>query len=108
MTNYIAAVAVALALALVSPAMGHDRWASGEPVPSWVKAVCCGPQDVHHLRPEQVELKSDGYHIEGYPDAIPEDHSQPSLDGDFWAFYQEYPNGQFSKIYCFFVPFQGT
>ena len=58
---------IAALLLLSSPACAHDRWADGSPVPAWVKAACCGPEDVHHLRPEQVRLTPEGYLVEGYP-----------------------------------------
>jgi hypothetical protein len=34
--------ALSLALALLRTAHAHDRWYNGEPVPEWVKTVCCG------------------------------------------------------------------
>lgn len=101
-------IELAAALLFVAPAAhAHDRWADGEPVPAWVRAVCCGPTDVHHLRADQVELRSDGWHIEGYPDVVPESKAEPSPDGDYWVFYKQFPvssGGGFSNIYCFFVP----
>ena len=105
------AAAVAALVALGAPANAHTQWANGEPVPSWVRAICCGPNDVHHLRPDQVSLRGDGYHIEGYPDAIPESNAQPSPDGEYWAFYRAVSTDagvSYSNIYCFFTPFQGT
>ena len=86
----------------------HDRWANNEPVPPWVKAVCCGPDDVHHLSPEQVHITPDGYRVDGYPDLIPQEQAQPSPDGDYWIFYRHFPEGGLSKVYCFFAPFNGT
>ena len=47
-------IALATALTLFQTAHAHDSWDNGEQVPVWVKTVCCGPNDVHHLRPEQV------------------------------------------------------
>lgn len=38
----------------LTEAYAHDYWRNGEPVPSWVKVVCCGRTDAHHLRPDEV------------------------------------------------------
>jgi hypothetical protein len=91
-----------------APAMAHDRWANNEPVPSWVKTMCCGPEDVHHLTHDQVELRPDGYHIQGYHDVVPVSQALPSQDGDYWAFYRELGDGTTTSMYCFFTPFSGT
>lgn len=88
-------------------AFAHDTWQNGDPVPPWVKASCCGPEDVHHLTEDQVHLRDDGYHIDGYPDVIPTNAAIPSPDGSYWAFYKQFDSGIFSKVYCFFVPFSG-
>jgi hypothetical protein len=98
----------AFALLVTGAAGAHDRWANNEPVPSWVKAVCCGPTDVHHLRPEQVHLSSEGWRVDGFPDLIPIETATPSPDGDYWIFYRQFPDGDTSKVYCFFTPFNGT
>lgn len=92
-------------------AHAHDEWADGSPVPAWVKAACCGPEDVHHLRPEQVHLTSKGWQVEGYPDLIPIGKELPSPDGGYWIFYKrtETSTGPyFSSVFCFFTPFSGS
>jgi hypothetical protein len=45
--------ALGVALALFRTAHAHDHWVNGEPVPAWVKTVCCGLKDAHHLRPDR-------------------------------------------------------
>ena len=95
------------AIVISSLAHAHDRWANGEPVPAWVKAACCGPDDVHHLTPDQVHEMSDGWHVDGYPGVIPIGTEQPSPDGEYWIFYQTFQDGEVSKVFCFFVPFHG-
>ena len=104
----LAIVVALLMIALAGRARAHDRWANNEPVPPWVKSVCCGPEDVHHLRPEQVQISPDGYRVDGYPDPIPVEQALPSPDGDYWIFYKRFPAGDVSKVYCFFTPFSGT
>ena len=98
---------LALVLLLTTPASAHDFWTNGEPVPPWVKSACCGPEDVHHLKPGAVHLMPDGYHIDGIDIVVPEARALPSPDGDYWAFwnpaYEPKP-----LIYCLFVPFKGT
>lgn len=84
------------------PAHAHDAWESGAPVPAWVKASCCGPEDVHHLQPEQVHAKADGYHIDGISTVVPYDKALPSQDGDYWAFYR--PGVKDPWVFCFFAP----
>jgi hypothetical protein len=77
-----------LALALFRTAHAHDRWYNGEPVPTWVKTVCCGPNDVHHLRPEQVRRNAAGdYEVDIYPFPIPARMALPSQDGEYWLFF---------------------
>ena len=96
--------AFAVALTLFRTAQAHDRWDNGEPVPAWVKTVCCGPNDVHHLRPEQVKRNATGdYVVDIYPFPIPARMALPSQDGEYWLFfYNDY--GLDGMVRCFFVP----
>jgi hypothetical protein len=96
--------AVAATLALFQIAQAHEQWANGDRVPAWVKAVCCGPNDVHHLRPDQVSRNSAGdYVVDIYPFPIPAHMALPSQDGDYWLFfYDDY--GLNGMVRCFFVP----
>ena len=102
----LAVVIVALSCGLLGrPAAAHDVWANGKVVPGWVKAACCGPEDVHHLRPDQVHRVSDDYYmVDGYHYRIPAREALPSQDGDYWIFYRDDGDGQQSTVYCFFVP----
>jgi len=96
---------------MTGDARAHDQWADGSEVPAWVKKACCGPEDVHHLRDDQVHLTADGYKVDGYPDLIPVSKALPSPDGTFWIFYKmsDTANGpSYSPVYCFFSPFNGT
>ncbi len=79
----------ALAFACTCPAFAwaHDFWSNGEPVPAWVKAECCGPRDVHHLRPSAVHIAVDGYHVDGLRSVIPFSRTLPSPDGQYWGFW---------------------
>jgi hypothetical protein len=101
-------MAIKIVCDLISAAHAHDLWADDSPVPPWVKAVCCGPDDVHHLRADQVQIRPDGFHVDGYPETIPIEQALPSMDGDYWIFYRYFPAGGVSRVYCFFVPFTGT
>ena len=102
-----AALAIIAALA-ATPALAHDFWSNGEPVPPWVKAFCCGPEDVHHLKASAVHIMADGYHIDGIKNVIPIDKALPSRDGDFWAFFRERPGDDEPFIFCFFAPLNGA
>ena len=89
----------------VRPAAAHDMWANGDIVPGWVKSACCGPDDAHHLRPDQVHRVSDDYYmVDGYRYRIPARQALPSQDGDYWIFYRDEGAGAQSGVYCFFVP----
>jgi hypothetical protein len=98
----------ALIPSLSRDARAHDVWSNGEPVPAWVKKACCGPEDVHHLSPNQVHLTLAGWRVDSYPDLIPIGKEQPSPDGGYWIFYRTIINGDKSIVYCFFTPFSGT
>jgi len=98
-------LAVLLLLTGCGCAEAHDEWANGNLVPAWVKAACCGPNEVHHLRPEQVHRISDDYYmVDGYGQRIPARQALPSQDGEYWIFYRDYPGGSQSSVHCFFVP----
>jgi hypothetical protein len=94
-------------LALAAPARAHDFWANGEPVPPWVKASCCGPQDVHHLRPGAVHVMADGYHIDGLDTIVPIARALPSPDGSYWGFWNAGAEPK-PVIFCFFAPVNGV
>lgn len=102
------ATALWLCAAPLSCVEAHERWSNSEPIPAWVKEQCCGPTDVHHLRPDQVHLTADGYLLDGYRALINESHLTPSPDGEWWVFYRDYPDGSQSAVYCFFGPIQGS
>jgi hypothetical protein len=92
-----------LALSLTD-AHAHEHWNNGEQVPAWVKTACCGPNDVHHLRPEQIRRNAAGdYVVDIYPWAIPAHMALPSQDGDYWLFFYE-DFGVYGRIRCFFAP----
>ena len=66
----------------------HEHWNNGEQVPAWVKTACCGPNDVHHLRPEQIRRNAAGdYAADIYPWPIPAHMALPSQDGEYWLFF---------------------
>jgi hypothetical protein len=99
----VVALAASLPLYLTA-ANAHEYWATGQPVPEWVKTECCGPKDAHHLRPDQVRRNAAGdYVVDIYPDPIPAGTALPSQDGDYWLFfYHDY--GFYGGVRCFFVP----
>jgi hypothetical protein len=115
LTWYAIAIMVGILAGLwCNSAFAHDQWADNTPVPSWVKASCCGAADAHHLRPEQVHDYGDWYEVDGYygnGGKIPHRVALPSQDGDYWIFYAEGGAGRYggagsgqSGVYCFFVP----
>jgi hypothetical protein len=106
MTAKLAVFSIAFGCCLACGGVeAHDVWADNSPVPSWVKASCCGPDDAHHLRPDQVHRVSDDYYmVDGYRYRIPAKDALPSQDGDYWIFYRDGQGGNQSIVYCFFVP----
>ena len=91
---------------LAPPALAHDFWTSGEPVPPWVKRACCGPEEVHRIRADAVHLRADGYHIDGLRTVVPPERALPSPDGEYWGFWLPSAEPE-PNIFCFFVPFKG-
>jgi hypothetical protein len=108
--KYLLPICTISACLFLSPTCAHDYWADGKAVPNWVKASCCGPDDVHHLRPDQVHKVSgdeakklrpnyakfvlsrlDYYVVDGYFRPIYADGPNviPSQDGDYWLFYDD-------------------
>ena len=96
------------AILAASPALAHDFWSNGEPVPAWVKSYCCGPADVHRLKPSAVHAMVDGYHIDGIKNVIPMDKAMPSPDGEYWAFFRDNPGDDEPYIFCFYAPLKGV
>ena len=86
-----------------SPAVPHDFWTTGEPVPEWVKATCCGKADAHHIAADAVHATRQGFVIEGIDTVVPYDRVLPSQDGEYWGFWDEafLPA---PPVYCFFAP----
>ena len=102
------AMSLGFAMALAaSAALAHDVWANGEAVPPWVKAECCGPEDVHHLTADQVHIRADGYHIDGLKTVVPIGRALPSPDGTYWAFWNPVTEPS-PVIFCFFAPVNGV
>jgi hypothetical protein len=96
---------IATALVAISlPAGAHDLWSNGIVVPEWVKASCCGPDDMHHLTARQVHAMADGWHVEGYRQVLAYGRELPSQDGNYWVFYKSDPDGSQTPVYCFFAP----
>jgi hypothetical protein len=99
----------AIVLAVMWPISGpcHDFWSTGAPVPTWVKAQCCGQADAHQLRPSAVHIISGAYHIDGLRTVVPISRALPSQDGQYWGFWN--PAGEPNPpIYCFFAPVNGS
>ena len=104
----LAALAITGAVAgIPASASAHDFWANGEPVPAWVKAMCCGPEDAHHLRAGAVHIEADGYHIDGLNTVVPIARALPSPDGSYWGFWSPQLEPDV-VIFCFFAPLHGS
>lgn len=99
MRSFIAGL-VGVALAGL-PAFAHDQWANGEPIPSWVRASCCGPADAHVLSTGDYWIDRDGFHLKAVDMVVPLDKILPSQDGRVWAFYAN-TVGRNATVYCVF------
>lgn len=98
---------VLLGFLLSTSALAHDQWADGEPVPAWVKNGCCGPNDVHKLRLDQVRIEADGFHVDGLSVIVPFKEALPSPDPQFyWGFWSS--SAVNPTVHCFFAPVGGT
>jgi hypothetical protein len=90
-----------------APAVAHDQWADGSPIPAWVSKYYCGAADAHRLTIKQIYRVEGGWRADGYAHTIPEDRVLPSEDGDVWLFFRSYKDSYQSTPFCFFVP-QGS
>lgn len=96
---------ILIALAMLAggaAACAHEKWWNGREIDPQTRKVCCGDNDVHHLDRDQVRAVPGGWLIIPTGEVIPENRTQPSVDGEFWHFVW----GGDTK--CFFAPFQGT
>jgi hypothetical protein len=103
---FLAGLIYATSVLAPRKAHAHDSWSDGNHVPAWVKAACCGPEDVHHLTAKQVHAMTDGWHVDGYKQVLAYGRELPSQDGDYWIFYRDLPDGSQTPVYCFFAPSQ--
>jgi hypothetical protein len=102
--NRSATLAICLA---TTPALAHNSWTNGGPIPTWVQTQCCGVADAHHLQYSAVHPGPDGYHIDGIKTIIPYTKALPSQDGSYWGFWN--PVGEPEpSIFCFFAPVTGS
>jgi hypothetical protein len=98
------ALAISICAGLTIPAAAHEQWFNGVPVPGWVKSGCCGREEAHHLEPWRVHAMPDGWHIDGYHQAIAYGREFRSEDGEYWIFSRDYEDGPL--VLCFFAPEQ--
>lgn len=132
MRRLLQSTAMAIALTFVSLAapdifIYKSAQAGNDPsIPSWVAASCCGPKDLHHLRPDQVTDMGDYYIVDGYNERVmkrwgngkPNTAILPSQDSGYWAFYSTSAAGWTGSpeathemwedarqnFYCLFIP----
>lgn len=134
MRRFLRSTALALALGFYVSAPGPVTGIVFNPVayadeagkiPDWIQKSCCGPQDVHKLRADQIYNQGDYYVVDGYHERIPKtlagkpnDKIMASQDGDYWIFYADnaagwqggmygshpYYQNASQSFYCFFLP----
>jgi len=79
-------------------------WANGQPIPEWVKNLCCNGNEAHMLDESAVSQDAQGhYHVQGYNNVPRDDHVFASMDGHVWMFVSIFgaPN---AAIWCLFIP----
>jgi hypothetical protein len=67
----------------VEAASAHDKGCDGNLVPGRIKSDCCGENEEHQLKPEQISRGSNHEYIvsfEDYTFVIPEEKALPSSD----------------------------
>ncbi len=86
-------------------AQAHDVWANNIVVPSWVKAACCGPRDVHIIDSGDVSGpdKQGFYRVKDIGNLVPGDHVFDSQDGETWIFYSSSNDPKMRFVYCLFL-----
>jgi hypothetical protein len=94
--------AVALGLAIASPALSHDSWISRGGFRNTIGEWCCGEGDCEALPPDSVRMSSTGYYLLN-GEFVPMSEAQPSPDGAYWRCKR--PDG---TRRCFFAPPPGT
>lgn len=97
-------IIVAAFMAAIRASHAHDYWATGEPIPAWIKASCCGPEDVHRYTMDQIRETKGGYIVPGYKSVIPNNKPLASQDQYAYVFFRDYPDGSQSGVYCIFLP----
>jgi hypothetical protein len=99
-----AVTALALLCALSpSRVVAHDFWPDGSIVQDWIKAQCCGINEAHRYRDDQVHPTGTGnYWIEGVGLVTQKPSPTPINDGYWYLFF---PAGEPTMIRCFFAPF---
>ena len=74
-------------------------------IPPWIRSACCGAEDAHRLRADQLYRVSDRvWRADGYSQEIPDAKVEPSQDGYAWVFYATYSDGSQGHPYCAFAP----
>ncbi len=91
-----------LLLAFAAPASAHDKWWNGKEVDPATKRYCCGDNDAKHLTREEVKIVPGGYQLGDTGEVVPQNRTQPSVDGEFWVFRWGDP----IRTQCFFAPIQ--
>ena len=101
MKRFLRSTAIGLALGfflpLPAPVTGivFNPSAYADPVtgqiPDWIKSSCCGPQDAHKLKPDQVYDLVDYYRVDGYHangGKIPRQiaPAKQAKDSNYWIF----------------------
>jgi hypothetical protein len=119
-----APAALAVLLALASPARSHDpdtgesNWINdGRYVSPQTGVHCCGPNDCERLDPAKVEPTPGGIILHAYGDeVVPWSEATPSQDKFYWRCHTAIirgldgapVDGMYGKRRCFFAPLGGT
>jgi len=90
--------AVVMLVLVASKAHAHDFWENGKAVDPVTKRVCCGQNDAKMLDQTQVHATVGGYKLDDTGEIVPYEHTQPSVDGQYWVF--RWGGG----TQCFFAP----
>ena len=95
-------VIILLIDATVAKAHGEHDWIRQRGYQALDGNPCCGIDDCYKIRPEEVSIQGDMYHVTRWGASFPIKRTLPSADSYFWMCVDE------MDVRCFFAPLGGV
>ncbi len=86
----------------VAQAHGEHDWIRQHGYRSLDGYPCCGIDDCYKIKPEEVSIQGDMYHVRRWGASFPINRTLPSEDRYFWMCADE------KDVRCFFAPLGGV